>query len=132
MQPLLVTAAIIRDGERILLTKRPEGSRHAGMWEFPGGKLNDGETPQECLRREIQEELDLAVEVGDIFEVATYRYEWGAVLILAFLCRSRGGVPKNIEVAEHRWVLPAELDDFDILPADKPIIERLQQGKESL
>ena len=125
MQPLIVTAAILRKNGKILITRRPEGKPHAGMWEFPGGKLGENESPEQCLRREIREELNLQIEVKTIFEVAYYRYDWGPVLILAYESHSLGGEIRNIEVAEHRWVLPAELVDFPILPADRPIIEKL-------
>lgn len=125
MQPLIVTAAIIRDGEKVLITRRPPGSRHPGMWEFPGGKLDGYESPRDGLRREIREELDLEVSVGPVLETAYYRYEWGPVLILAYECRPRAGLIRNLQVAEHRWVLPTELPAFDLLPADRPIVERL-------
>ena len=125
MPPLIVTAAILREGPRVLITRRPDGGSHPGRWEFPGGKLDDGESPQQALARDIREELDLAVSVDDIFEVAYYRYDWGPILLLAFECRSLGGEIRNLEVAEHRWIFPAELPGYDILPADRPIIERL-------
>jgi 8-oxo-dGTP diphosphatase len=125
--PLLVTAAIVvRDG-RVLLTKRPEDKRHPGMWEFPGGKVDPGESPEEALRRELKEELDVEARVERIFEVVHYCYEWGAVLILAYSCSLLSGPIKNIGVAEHRWVPPAELLKFEILPADHPIVERLSR-----
>ena len=127
MQPLIVTAAVLRDGARVLITRRPEGARHAGMWEFPGGKLDTGEEPRACLRREIREELGLEVAVGAILETAYYRYDWGPVLILAYECRSLGGEIRNLQVAEHRWVRPQELTDYPLLPADVPIVARLQQ-----
>ncbi|BCR04161.1 DNA mismatch repair protein MutT [Desulfuromonas versatilis] len=125
MQPLIVTAAIIRSQTGILLTRRPEGSRHAGMWEFPGGKLEPGESPEQCLRRELLEELDLPVEVGQVFEVVYHRYDWGAVLILAYECRALSRRIRNLEVAEHRWVPPKELPEYDILAADAPIVRKL-------
>jgi 8-oxo-dGTP diphosphatase len=131
MPPLIVTAAILRNGSDVLITRRPDGSRHAGCWEFPGGKLQEDESPQEAIAREVLEELDLMVSVGDIFEVAYYNYGWGAVLLLAYECQSRGGEIRNLEVAEHRWVAPADLDRYDILPADRPIIERLQSPSPS-
>lgn len=127
MLPLIVTAAVIRKGDAILITRRPDGSRHGGMWEFPGGKLDGNESPQECLKREILEELGLTVVVGPIFEVAYHRYEWGPVLILAFECLPQCGSIRNIEVAEHRWVAPGDLHLYDILPADRPIIDKLRE-----
>lgn len=130
MLPLLVTAAILQQDQRILLTRRPDGSRHAGLWEFPGGKLDPGESPQQGLAREIREELGIEVEVGEVFDVVYHRYDWGAVLLLAYHCRLRAGEIRNLEVAEHRWVAPAELGSYPILPADLPLIERLQRSAE--
>jgi len=124
--PLLVTAAIIERQGQILITRRPDGTRHAGQWEFPGGKLDPGESPEQGLKREILEELGIEVEIGPIFEVVYHRYEWGAVLILAYLATPRRGSIRNLQVAEHRWVSPAELDQYPILEADQPIIARLQ------
>ncbi|BCA79160.1 (deoxy)nucleoside triphosphate pyrophosphohydrolase [Desulfuromonas sp. AOP6] len=124
--PLIVTAGIVTHKGRILITRRPGGSKHAGMWEFPGGKLDPGESPQQGLRRELMEELSLEVETGDIYEVVYHLYDWGPVLILAYLCRPLSPTVQNIQVSEHRWVLPEELNDFNILPADRPIIEKLQ------
>lgn len=123
--PLLVTAAVILDGGKILITRRPEGKRHPGLWEFPGGKVDPGESPEEALRRELREELDADVQVLKIFEVVFHRYEWGPVLILAYSCRLLTSSVRNLEVAEHRWIHPAELSEFSILPADQPIIDRL-------
>ena len=125
MLPLIVTAAVIRDGDAILITRRPPESRHGGMWEFPGGKLDAEESPQECLRREIIEELGLEVAVESIFEIAYHRYEWGPVLILAFECRPLKGEIRHIGISDHRWVSPEEMPLYDILPADRPIIAKL-------
>ena len=129
MQPLIVTAAVIRTGDAVLITRRPEGKPLAGMWEFPGGKLDGNESPRDGLRREIREELGLEVAVGAILETAYYRYDWGPVLILAFECRPLGGEIRNIQVAEHRWVTLRELSSFALLPADYPIVETLLSGR---
>ncbi len=123
--PLLVTAAVISDGEKVLITRRPDDKRHPGLWEFPGGKVDPGESPEEALCREIREELDAEVQVLKIFEVVFHRYEWGPVLILAYSCRLLTSAIRNLGVAEHRWIRPSELLDFSILPADQPIIDRL-------
>jgi len=125
MLPLIVTAAVIRDGHAVLITRRPENSRHAGMWEFPGGKLDAGESPQESLRREVLEELGLEVAVESIFEIAYHRYDWGPVLILAFECRPLSGEIRHLGISDHRWVSPEEMSRYDILPADHPIIAKL-------
>lgn len=125
MQPLIVTAAIIcRDGE-ILITRRPEGKRQGGLWEFPGGKLEGGESPADCLCREIREELDLAIRVEAIFDVVHHRYDWGAILLLAYRCTPLSTTIRNLQVAEHRWVGPAALGGFPFLAADEPLIAKL-------
>ena len=123
--PLLVTAAVISDGDKILITRRPDDKRHPGLWEFPGGKVDPGESPEEALCREIREELDVEVQVLKIFEVVFHRYEWGPVLILAYSCRLLTSAIRNLGVVEHRWLYPSELPEFSILPADQPIIDRL-------
>ncbi len=125
--PLLVTAAIIFDGDKVLITRRPDDSRHAGLWEFPGGKIDPGESPEEALCREIREELNAEIQVMEIFEVVFYRYDWGPVLILAYHCLLLSKTLHNIGVAEHRWVSPRDLSGFPILAADQPIIRRLNR-----
>ena len=123
--PLLVTAAVIFDGEKVLITRRPDDARHPGFWEFPGGKVDPGESPEEALRREISEELDAEVRVCGIYAVVFHRYEWGPVLILAYECQLLTDTLRDLGVAEHRWVHPREMANFKILPADQPIIDRL-------
>jgi len=127
MQPLIVTAAIIcRDGE-ILITRRPEGKRQGGLWEFPGGKLEGGESPAACLCREIREELDLDIRIDSLFDVVHHRYDWGAILLLAYRCSPLSATIRNLQVAEHRWVAPDALGDFPFLAADEPLIIRLRR-----
>lgn len=123
--PILVTAAVVFDGEKVLLTRRPDDKRHPGFWEFPGGKVDPGESPEQALCREMREELDVEVRVSGIYEVVFYRYEWGSVLILAYHCELLTDTLRDLGVAEHRWVLPREMVNFNILPADQPIIDRL-------
>jgi 8-oxo-dGTP diphosphatase len=123
--PLLVTAAIIRAGEKVLVTRRPDHKRHPGLWEFPGGKVDSGEGPECALARELREELGAEIEVDRIFEAVYYRYDWGPVLVLAYTCRLLPGPLENIGVAEHRWVHPSDLAVLPFLPADQPIIDRL-------
>lgn len=130
--PLLVVAAIIRRSEHILITRRPLDSGHGGgLWEFPGGKLQADESPEQALRREIHEELALPIRVGEIFESTYHRYDWGPVLILSYECTPLAATVRNIEVADHRWVRPGELPGFELLPADAPIVEKLLRRDES-
>ena len=123
--PLLVTAAVVFDGEKVLLTRRPNDKSHPGFWEFPGGKVDPGESPEQALCREMREELDVEVRVSGIYEVVFHRYDWGPVLILAYKCELLTDTLRDLGVAEHRWVLPREMVNFNILPADQPIIDRL-------
>ncbi len=101
--PLLVTAAVIFEKENVLITRRPMDKVHAGLWEFPGGKVDPGESPEEALCREIREELDVEIRVKGIFEVAFYRYDWGPVLILAYSCQLLTADLCHVGVADHRW-----------------------------
>jgi len=124
-QPLIVTAAIIRKDNHILLTRRPEGKRGAGKWEFPGGKLNEDESPEDGLKRELLEELNLPVEIKGIFQVVHHLYDWGPVLLLFYECIPLTEEIKNIEVAEHLFVPLGKLRHYDILEADRPVIDSL-------
>jgi 8-oxo-dGTP diphosphatase len=128
-----VTAAVIQDEQgRILLTQRPAEDRHALKWEFPGGKLVAGESPESCLRRELEEELGIAVEVNDIIHAVNHQYPGLAILLLAYRCRMNAG---EIRLCFHqalRWVRPEDLLTFDLVEADKPVarkvLEKIGQG----
>lgn len=122
--PLIVTAAIIRNGNKVLIAQR-QGGPLAGKWEFPGGKLEPGESPEQCLAREIKEELNLEVQVGDIFAVVYHECETGPILLLAYTCTLAGGCcPQNTAV---RWVSPEEPLRLDLAPADVFVVEKLKR-----
>ncbi len=124
-----VTAAVIIEEGRVLVTQRPPGGRHPGAWEFPGGKVEAGETPQECLARELAEELSIAVEVGDMLAVVGHEYPDLAIDLIAFRCRITGGVPADVGCSSHEWVTTDELDGYDLLPPDRELarlLDRLQ------
>ena len=123
--PLIVCAAITVHNGKILITQRPHDKQLGGFWEFPGGKLEEGETPEAALVRELREELDISIEVDRIFEVVHHTYDWGSVLILAYICRWTRGTIVYLDVADHRWLTPEEMTNCAILPADQPIIARL-------
>lgn len=125
---LLVVAAVILDNHKVLITRRPEGKRQAGFWEFPGGKVNPGEKPEDALHREIKEELDADIHVERIFEVVHHQYDWGPVLLLAYESRLLTQEVSCLGVADYAWVHPLDLTNFNILPADKPILERLKSS----
>ena len=123
--PVAVCAAVIRHQGKILLTQRPADKLQGGFWEFPGGKIDAGESPHQALHREIKEELAIDITVGPVLETVYHRYDWGSVLIIAYLCRWIGGQIQHLEVADHRWVRVGQCDDFSIIPADQPILTRL-------
>jgi len=124
--PIIVAAAvIIRDG-RVLLTRRGEGQHLAGMWEFPGGKLEAGESPEEALLRECQEECGIEVEVAEILEVTHHRYPEKEVLLLFYRCELRAGEVRHLQVADHAWVAPRDLDDYPLPPADERVVARIR------
>ncbi|SFF99035.1 8-oxo-dGTP diphosphatase [Desulfotomaculum arcticum] len=132
MRILVVTAAIIFVGDKVLITQRNENVHQALKWEFPGGKIEPGESPEECLAREIDEELGLKINVGDIFHVVSHVYEERQVILLCYYCRCQ---PSKINMSniqardchDFRWVSIAELDDgYDFSPADIPVVEKLK------
>jgi len=125
MPPLLVTAAIITHKGKILLTQRPHGKNHGGQWEFPGGKLEENESPVEGLKRELREEIGLEVSNCRIHEVVYHNYQWGPVLVMFYLCESRTNHIEHYQVLDHAWLYPQQLLDYDILPADKEMVTAL-------
>ncbi len=122
-----VVAALIRDGERLLICQRPAHKGNALLWEFVGGKVEPGESHREALIRECREELDVTVTVGEPFMEAVHQYPDIHVHLTLFEAAIVAGEPKRLEHNELRWVTAAELGDFPFCPADKEIIRRLQQ-----
>ena len=112
--------------QEALITRRRAGGPLGGLWEFPGGKLEPGESPDDALRRELREELGIEVEVGRIFDVVYHRYPTFTVLILLYRCRLRSGTPRPLEVDEVRWASLADLGGYEFLPADVPLVARLE------
>ena len=127
--PLAVCAAVIHHQGKILLTKRPADKPHGGFWEFPGGKIESGESPHQSLHREIREELDIKISIEAVFKTVYHRYAWGNVLIIAYHCNWLSGEIQHLEVADHRWLTPGQLRDYKILPADLPIIAEITTNK---
>ena len=121
-----VTAAIICKDETYLIARRSAGSHLAGLWEFPGGKLEEGENHAECLAREILEELELEITVGAHVFTSEYDYGEKEIRLHAYFAEVGGG---NLELHSHAeiaWVTPAEFDNYEFAPADIPIIQRLK------
>ena len=120
-----VVAAIILDEKRVFATQRGYGEFKDG-WEFPGGKMEQGETPQQALKREIQEELDTEIEVGELLDTVEYDYPSFHLTMHCFLCTIKFGdlVLKEHEAA--KWLTRETIDSVDWLPADKGLIEKIK------
>jgi 8-oxo-dGTP diphosphatase len=129
-KPLLLVAAcaLVDVDGRVLLARRPEGKKMAGLWEFPGGKLNPGETPEAALIRELKEELGIDVAAACLapFAFASHAYEGFHLLMPLFLCRRWKGIPTPREKQTLAWVRAARLGDYEMPPADKPLIPLLR------
>ncbi len=125
MSTLLVAAAIIEFGGKILLARRKADVPYPLLWEFPGGKVEAGEDPRDCVVREIGEELAIEIDVTGIYEVIFHRYPERDVLVLAYRCRWVSGEIRDLEVSEHCWVLPGDVGNFELLPADISLAKRI-------
>jgi 8-oxo-dGTP diphosphatase len=122
-----VTAAIIEKNGSILLARRAPSSKLAGMWEFPGGKIEEGESPEECLVRELREELGIETSVHELLAESVYHYEHGCFQILAYRSQIHAG---EIELRDHdqvAFVPVLDLLSYALLPADIPIAEAIQK-----
>lgn len=121
-----VVAAIIRHGDKVFATQRGYGEFKGG-WEFPGGKMEPGETPPQALIREIKEELDTEIEVGELIETVEYDYPKFHLTMHCFMCTVKSGhlVLKEHEAA--KWLTKDSLDSVDWLPADEGVIDKIKQ-----
>ena len=126
---LLVVAAALIDGDgRVLLAQRPEGRAMAGLWEFPGGKVEPGETPEAALIRELREELGLDTWASCLAPLtfASHAYEAFHLLMPLYACRRWEGAPRPREGQRLAWVRPARLADHPMPPADRPLVAMLR------
>lgn len=119
-----VTAAIIKNNDKILICQRPKGKKMADMWEFPGGKTEVGETAEQCIIRECNEELDITISIDNVFADITKE----DLHITFFICRIVEGTIKLKEHQDSRWVTKEELSDYTFCPADTKVIEMLQKN----
>jgi len=127
----VVAAIIYNKKHRILITQRPQNSHLGGLWEFPGGRVENDETAEQALLRELKEELDLDIRVGKLFWRATFEYDIKTVDISFYFCSLQGkrSFIKPIGVQDYRWIKTKELVQFDFPPADKEVIEKLKKRK---
>jgi 8-oxo-dGTP diphosphatase len=122
---MTVVAAALIDGERrVLLQRRPEGRAMAGLWEFPGGKVEEGEAPEAALVRELVEELGIALAVPDLVPACFASAPLGErhLLLLLYICRRWEGEPRPLHADALKWLHPAEMDPDEMPPADRPLI----------
>lgn len=121
-----VAAAIIHNKEgQILIARRRQGKSQAGLWEFPGGKLEAGEDVPQCLRRELMEELNITIRPTGAYGVNEHNYGSEQILLIAWKAEFLEGEISLSDHDEYSWVLPAELESFVFAPADVPFVERL-------
>jgi 8-oxo-dGTP diphosphatase len=120
----VVTGLIQKEG-KILMGKRPSGNSLAGQWEFPGGKIELGESPEQALKRELREELDIDAEIGALRLSNSHTYGEKAVILLFFDVLYWKGEPKRMHHSELLWVLPKDIQVLDIPPANRKILDRI-------
>ena len=122
-----VVAALIRDGERFLICKRPAHKARALMWEFPGGKVEAGESPRDALIRECMEELDVTLDVGEMYMQVTHEYPDIQIRLSLYEAVIASGELRSKEHEALCWILPREIPDFEFCPADVDIIDRIRR-----
>ena len=122
-----VVAALIFRGDRLMICQRPEHKPRALLWEFPGGKVEPGETRQQALKRECKEELDVEVEPGKIFMEVTHKYPDMTIHLTLFLSEIKMGEPKLLEHQDICWVTPEETAHYPFCPADEEILNRIRK-----
>ncbi len=124
-----VSAALIFRDDRLLIAQRRAESHLGGSWEFPGGKREAGETSEECLVREIREELGVEILVMKLFEEITHEYPERSVHLKFFICRILSGEPQPLGCAAFKWVAKSELADYEFPAADARLLEKLITGQ---
>ena len=128
LKEITVVGAILIENGKILCAQRGENKSLAYLWEFPGGKIESEESPQEALIRELQEELLIEVDVQpDVFEQTSYQYDFGLVHLTTFICFLKKGTPQLTEHIAVEWLEPKELNQLEWAPADIPAVEKLME-----
>ena len=124
-----VTAAILVKDNKIVIAKRGPDDILADKWEFPGGKVENHETPEQCLKREIKEEFDIDVSVGEYIGSSVYHYDHISIELMAYRTYWKEGEIDLIDHGEFKWVLLEQLPEFDFAPADLFFVEKLKNGE---
>ena len=132
MKTIIVTAGVIIDRKKVLITQRKEDSPHGLLWEFPGGKVKEEEEPREALRRELKEELDIEVEVGMIFDIVFHPDPQCPILLLVYHCRIEKGSLKPLDCHDLQWVNLKDLKKLPMPPADEAVRKHLCTSKGDL
>ena len=128
--PIRVAAALVFDAGRLLITRRPAGKHLGGFWEFPGGKLEEGESFQDCLQRELREELGIQVRVGELLAAVEHNYPEQTLQIHFYRCALDSGTPSPIECDAVEWITPSMLNDYAFPPADAGVLAEIQSRPE--
>ena len=123
-----VVAALIWDNDKFMICQRPANKARALLWEFVGGKVEQGETKEQALIRECQEELAITLNVGDIFMEVTHEYPDLTVHLTLFHATIQKGVPQKLEHNDIRWITRDEIDQYEFCPADVEILTRLKDA----
>ena len=121
-----VVAALIWDNDKFMICQRPAHKARALLWEFVGGKVESGETKEQALIRECQEELDVTLSVGDVFMDVVHEYPDITVHLTLFNAAIAEGVPQKLEHNDIKWIKVSEIDNYDFCPADKEILRKIK------
>lgn len=122
-----VVAALIWNQDKFMICQRPANKARGLLWEFVGGKVEPGETLAEALIRECREELDITVDVGEIYLQVLHEYPDISIRLTLFHCTIASGTPKLLEHADMTWISPAQIPQYDFCPADEDILRRIQR-----
>ena len=125
MRRITVAIGVVGRGGRILICRRKKENTFGGYWEFPGGKCEEGESLEDCLKRELMEEVGIEVAVKRALTPIVHDYAHGQVTLHSFLCGHVEGEPRALECEQTKWILPEELGNYRFPPANEPLLEEI-------